>query len=274
PVVDFHAIMSRVNREIQKNNPAATVVGPDRIHPGAPGHLVMAYAFLCAQQMPEYVSSIGIDAAAAKTTETVNCEVEQIRSVAPNGISFACREFALPFPVSEAQKPALNWVPFQQKLNREILTVKNLAAGSYNLKIDNLLVAAFSAADLDRGVNLADYPNTPQYRQALDVKEINDRRLEISKKLRTIALVRYRFLSNLETVPEDDEALSRILYAAIEKIKTTSGYSYLKKQCDDFIELRRSENDFRQQTEALFARIDQVNKPKFHQWEITPADRN
>jgi endoglucanase len=271
PVVDFHTIMLQVNHEIQKNNPGATLIGPDRIHPGPLGHFVMAYEFLRAQQMPKYVSSIGIDAAAANPTETVNCEIEQIRALAPNGIGFSCREFALPFPVSEAQKQALAWVPFQQDLNQEVLTVKNLAAGLYSLKIDGVPVATNSAADLARGINLSDCPTAPQYRQALAVKALNDRILSISSKLRVISFVRFKILSGVKTLPEDDDALRDVLYASIEKHKQAPWYDYFKIQCDQFIELRRKENDFRQQIEGLFDRIDQANKPAKHQWLITPV---
>ncbi|MGE4490529.1 MAG: SGNH/GDSL hydrolase family protein [Kiritimatiellales bacterium] len=271
PVVDFHTIMLQVNHEIQKNNPGATLIGPDRIHPGIPGHFVMAYEFLRAQQMPKYVSGIGIDAAAAKPTETVNCEVGPIRSSASNGIAFSCREFALPFPVSEAQKQALAWVPFQQDLNQEVLTVKNLAAGLYCLKIDGLPVSTNSAADLARGINLSDCPTTPQYRQALAVKALNDRILSISSKLRAIGFVRFKILSGVKTLPEDDNALRDVLYASIEKHRQAPWYGYFKTQCDQFIELRREENDCRRQIEVLFDRMDQANKPTTHQWLITPA---
>ena len=270
-VVDFHSIMARVNRKLQAANPAFTIVGPDRTHPGDPGHLLMAYAFLRAQQMPKYVSSIGIDAAAAKTTQTVNCEVGQIHSVAPDGIGFSCRELALPFPVSKAQQPALGWVPFQQELNQQVLTVKNLAPGTYTLKIDGMPVATYSAGELDQGVNLADNPNTPQYKQALAVKAITDKIHYNMTRLRAIFHVRYVFLKDCNPIPEDDGVLRQVFDKILATHQGGPVYDHLKRKFDEYIKIHRSENDFRQQVEILFGEVGKVNKPSAHQWAIIPA---
>jgi len=49
--------MTALNREQQKNNPTWTIVGGDRVHPGAPGHLMMAWLFLKSQNAPAAVSA-------------------------------------------------------------------------------------------------------------------------------------------------------------------------------------------------------------------------
>jgi lysophospholipase L1-like esterase len=48
-VVDFHGPMTKLMAEGQKLDPAFALVGRDRVHPGPPGHLVMASLFLRAQ---------------------------------------------------------------------------------------------------------------------------------------------------------------------------------------------------------------------------------
>ncbi len=48
-VVDFHGPMTRLMAEGQKIDPKYALVGGDRVHPGPPGHLVMASLFLRAQ---------------------------------------------------------------------------------------------------------------------------------------------------------------------------------------------------------------------------------
>lgn len=48
-VVDFHGPMTRLMTEGQKLDPKFALVGGDRVHPGLPGHLVMASLFLRAQ---------------------------------------------------------------------------------------------------------------------------------------------------------------------------------------------------------------------------------
>lgn len=48
-VVDFHGPMTKLMTEGQKLDPGFALVGRDRVHPGPPGHLVMASLFLRAQ---------------------------------------------------------------------------------------------------------------------------------------------------------------------------------------------------------------------------------
>jgi len=45
-VIEFNVPMATINAEWQTRDPNFTVVGKDRVHPGAVGHLVMAYLFL------------------------------------------------------------------------------------------------------------------------------------------------------------------------------------------------------------------------------------
>lgn len=63
-VVDFHGPMTALNMEQQNRDPGWTIVGGDRVHPGAPGHLMMAWLFLKTQGAPPLVSKIAVDAAA------------------------------------------------------------------------------------------------------------------------------------------------------------------------------------------------------------------
>ena len=48
-VIDLHGPMTAFNLEHQKSDPTYTLIGPDRVHPGPPGNLMMAWLFLKAQ---------------------------------------------------------------------------------------------------------------------------------------------------------------------------------------------------------------------------------
>ena len=48
-VIDFHGPMTQMNHQLQAKDPAATLIGLDRVHPGDEGSLVMAKIFLEAQ---------------------------------------------------------------------------------------------------------------------------------------------------------------------------------------------------------------------------------
>jgi hypothetical protein len=65
-VVDFHAPLTALNLKQQQRDPKWTIVGGDRVHPGAPGHLMMAWLFLKTQGAPSIVSKIAVDAAAGR----------------------------------------------------------------------------------------------------------------------------------------------------------------------------------------------------------------
>ena len=43
PTSDYWSLMEQINRDMQKKDPAATITGPDRVHPASAGHFVMAY---------------------------------------------------------------------------------------------------------------------------------------------------------------------------------------------------------------------------------------
>jgi len=188
-VVDFNGPMTVINVSIQKTNASATIVGPDRVHPGSVGHFVMAYEFLKAQKPRALVSLIGVDASTGKSAGCEECRVSGI-TASPDEVSFTCLEKALPYPVTDEKKPALGLVPFMDEFNREILKVTGLKLGSYQLLIDNTPIRTYTAENLASGVNLS-LEQTPQSNQALRVAEIMQKKWDAALKLRNIAAFEY-----------------------------------------------------------------------------------
>ena len=273
-IVDFYTIMCQINNRVQKEDPSGTIVGPDRVHPGVQGHFVMSYAFLKAQGMPQLVSAIEVDATAGNILRQKNCVIEGKPEISSDRVVFTCTENALPFPVTGEQIEALQWIPFQEELNRQILKVNNLKSGFYELKIDDISIGTYTSDELAAGIYLSGNRSTPQYQQALEVKAVNDQRLAVVSKLRSIALVRYTMLSKLNPpVPEDDlEALEAALNTHVEKSKGQPWHSYLKSQAEIFLGSVSQEDDLRAQEEALLTKTWTVNRPKPHRWTIMPTD--
>lgn len=109
----------------KKADPAFTIIGPDRVHPGPPGHLMMAWLFLKAQGAPALVSRVAIDATAGRVTVSENARVGgPVRS--GDGWSFTVLAGALPFPIEDAARPLLALAPVERDLNQEILKVEDL----------------------------------------------------------------------------------------------------------------------------------------------------
>jgi len=170
-VIDFHDSMGALNARIQAQDPAASLIKPDRIHPNPLGHFVMAYLFLKGQQAPAVVSSVSLDATGTRVLESENATVADL-AVRNHEVTFTLSEKALPYPVDKEQEPALAWVPFNDELNREMLKISGLAPGEYQLSIDGDAVRRFKSDQLATGINLALEKNTPQARQAAGVLEL------------------------------------------------------------------------------------------------------
>lgn len=215
-VVDFNGPMTAFNRERQAADAAYTIIGPDRVHPGAQGHLMMAWLFLKAQGAPSLVSRVVVDAAAGKVAEQANAAVTEV-SAEGGTLGFTVLAAALPFPVEASARGLLELLPVAQELNQEIVCVKGLAAGAYALLIDGQEVGRYDAETLAAGVNLALNEATPQMRQAQAVARLNESRRSTETALRNFAAVRW-FLRGRKVDPDDFAAVRT--YAETTMAKT------------------------------------------------------
>ena len=236
--VDMGAALNPVNARLQAADPAASIVGKDRVHPGPAGHLLMAMAILKAQNVDPEVSRIQIDAGTGKPGPLVNCAVEELRAGA-QGLDFLCREKALPFvlPLEGGMRGAAFWgiaekaaaqieaaggpelIPFQSELNRETLRVTGLKGGRYEVRIEEQLIGEYGAEELGAGINLAGNPKTPQHAQALALaKSLEALRGLDSTFFRLVAHVRGSFLEPAKVAIQDEAAVEQCLKEAIAKL--------------------------------------------------------
>jgi len=117
-VVDYQRPMLEVNKSLQLADPSATLIGADRVHPGAAGHMVMALTFLAATEKP------------------IAPEIYRVRS-AVKGTgkqSISVLEKALPYPLSAEQQKMSSMLG--SKFTGYFVRFNGLAAGSYSLQID------------------------------------------------------------------------------------------------------------------------------------------
>jgi lysophospholipase L1-like esterase len=236
--VDMGAALNPVNQRLQAVDPAASIVGKDRVHPGPAGHLLMAMAILKAQNVDPEVSRIRVDARTGKPGPLTNCTVEAVRTGA-QGVEFLCRENALPFvfPQRGGMQGAAFWgiaekaaaqiqaaggpelIPFQSELNRETLHVTGLSAGRYNVRIDEQFIGEYGAEELAAGVNLAENPKTPQHAQALALaKSLEAVRALDGSFFRVVAHVRGTFIEPAKVDITDEAAVEQCLREAIAKL--------------------------------------------------------
>jgi lysophospholipase L1-like esterase len=169
---------------------------PDRVHPGPGAHLWMAKALLKAWNAPALVSTVEIDAAASKVTNTENAEVSGL-----SDLTWTQTDNALPMPINTRQPGmalVLSSSDVVEALNRQTLRVTNLSGAKYKLSIDGDTVGSFTRDELSTGVNLATL-NTPMAKQAADVHAL-------TLKHNNIHFARWR---TVETTLADDGIASR-----------------------------------------------------------------
>lgn len=188
-VIDLNAPLVAVTAAVRQADPKATLI-PDAVHPGPAGQLVMAHTILKGFGVPAVVSAVSVDAA-AKTVSAENAAATGL-VVADGAVTFDVLARSLPFPCAPECRSVLTVLPFTDDLNREMLKVTGLAPGRYALTIDAAEVAQFTAEELAAGVNLSTNEKTPQYTQAMKVKELNDALNGEFQKVRAFRLAEKR----------------------------------------------------------------------------------
>jgi lysophospholipase L1-like esterase len=270
--IDLFHPMTAINVREQKIKPDFTITGPDRIHPGRGGHLVMAALFLKNQGLADkVVSRVSIDVKKGLVAEENS--KNSIVKKSDVGVSFNYLAKSLPFPIDsvngvwenpQTQADALAVYPFIKEFNQEILKVDGLQKGNYDLLIDGQKIRAFSADTLAKGINMALLSNTPQYLQSVSIMYLNELRLDLEKKIRDYYWLQFNFLKGKNILFDDsDLAFQKVT----EKAKTDWAVrskmgSY---QTARFPEVRKMWED---DIQRLTDRIYQINKPRNHLVEI------
>ena len=142
----------------------------DAVHPGWAGHTIMAYAFLKALGLQGDIADFKLDLANGKFTVSSGHKLLSSR----NG-AYEIRSERYPFCADAPQGLAANWyptagfysvtnsdnlrsgmdfVPFNQDLNRFMLTVTNTTAAKYRVAWGDQ-TREFTAEQLNHGINLA-----------------------------------------------------------------------------------------------------------------------
>lgn len=263
--VDYWTIMTKANQTLQQKDPTATIVGRDRVHPGPQGHFVMAYQFLKTTQSPEYVSKMVIGKKATSATPSINCLVSNLK-YDQNGVTFSCKENALPFTLTESQQQVLPLVNFTEELNKEILQVNDLSVGDYELKIDSVIIGKFSNELLKAGVNLALIPNTPQYRQSLLVKESLSKLWGNEVKLRNITLFEFGFSKDFKNTADFGQQISHLDSLSTTKYATNDAF---KRYSVAYKANKPNESALEKSSDELRTKIYVLAQPKVHAFKLT-----
>ncbi|MDA3799502.1 MAG: SGNH/GDSL hydrolase family protein [Kiritimatiellae bacterium] len=197
-----YAKLHPIMMEIMKNAKASLgddyqVCGRDGVHPGANGHLVMAYAFLKAMGLDGEIGTITVDMN-GKTTATAGHKVVS----AKNG-NITIESSRYPFCFLNDTRSILPFVPFNQNLNRYILVVKNLPTKTAEIKWGEAS-KTFSKEQLEAGINLAaEFLDNPFLKpfDALN-RVVSQKQAQETRAIKGL-ITNFRYLEN--DFPDDEE---------------------------------------------------------------------
>jgi lysophospholipase L1-like esterase len=172
-VADLNApVVADLEKAKAADPEVAKKIIPDRVHPGAAGHLLMAGELLKAWNAPSTVTAVEIDAREKKVGRAQSTQVTDLKG--SDALAWVQKDAALPMPV-DMKDPivalAVNSSDFLQALNQQSLKISGLAEGTYKLAIDGSPVGEFTQQQLAEGINLAAL-STPMQKQAMEVHRL------------------------------------------------------------------------------------------------------
>ena len=273
--VDFNEPMRKINLEEQEKDSTFTFCRVDRIHPDNDGQMVMAYLFLKAQGLAgNEVADVSIDAECSEVISHKNCKISKLKKDR-NGLSFDYLAYALPYPLDsiprqgwgniKSQRDAMALVPFMEEFNQERLQVANLEKGLYRLTIDGQFIDDVSSGQLENGINLADYPTTPQYQQAMKIMYLNEERFEVEKRFREYLWTEYSFLKKEGLLFSDNqEAIGKLREYLPKDGFLRASYGWFTKAM--YPEVRGVWTKY---MDTIVDTIYKTNKPVAHKVELT-----
>lgn len=270
PVVDLWHPMNEINTKRQLADPQFTLIGKDRIHPGPVGHMVMAYLFLDQTGAPWDVWRLTIDAKSAKVLEQKNTEASNLVAT-PEDLVFSNKEMALPFPVIAEAQAAYEIVPITHRLNQQVLVIRNLASGIYALKINGADAGSYSQGDLEKGINLATNPATPQSTLAQKIAALCKEHHKLGSTIRTLRRVEMKHLGGVDL--NDKQAVKAHLEAFIaekqaQKNDPAANSGYYITTARTYLRESANEDAMRARISAIEDEIYAINQPQTYSYTL------
>jgi lysophospholipase L1-like esterase len=275
--VDLIHPMTEINQREQKKDTNYTLTGPDRIHPGNAGHFAMAWLFLKAQGLTNtVVADVHINAATGKLVKALNSSVSGIRSAAGK-ISFDYKANSLPFPIDtipriwenpQRQSDALKVIPFTEEFNKEILRVSGLKSSSkYALTIDGEVIGEWDGAEFGKGINMAVLTNTPQYKQAQQIADLNIQYRDLEQKLRAYYWLQFDYFRSRGMMYQDTQA-------ALDSVNNASSKDWaVASKRENYQQAIKKEvrDGWKKEMVELIDKMYTINKPVKHMMTIEPV---
>jgi lysophospholipase L1-like esterase len=148
----------------------------DAIHPNPIGQTIMGMIILKGMNAPATIATLDLEVKDKKVNanQAFRCQIKEAKIMPEGVVRFDRLAEALPCPVEsglEQTQRFLNTVNFADELNRDVLKITGLTAKAYELKINDVSLDTYSAAELAKGVNIAEPMKGPLWDQAMAVAQ-------------------------------------------------------------------------------------------------------
>ncbi|MEK9531087.1 MAG: SGNH/GDSL hydrolase family protein [Flavobacteriaceae bacterium] len=266
-VIDLNTPMrTLMERELKKDS-LFTIIGNDRVHPGMTGHFFMFCEIISKLEPPDVVSKIAIDANQDEQKIRVQNLSLQNAQFSDSLISFQTLELGLPFPMGRSLQEAASFTAFEELYNQQLFQAEGLSDKNVDLYIDKQHIGTFDAYDLKNGIDLSLYKNTPQYKQAQEIKRLCAAYRQTQYQLRAVAFIRHSYLNDYEG-PEDISLKHKHLAKKLKRIEGKPYYNYIKRSMDDYFETLPKIDSLEKRKRQLSDQINSTYIPKRQQWML------
>jgi lysophospholipase L1-like esterase len=189
--IDLQRGMREIQRRIlaankQETDPKKKTVLhlDDGIHLNDLGQLAMGYVLLKGLGAPAEVSSVLIDPLRESVVKADGCRVTELQQ-REDGFEFTRLDEGLPLNLGMLGALNFQFIPIPENLNRYMITVRRLAPGDYDIRVEGRVLGHATAGQLEDGLNISSMttngwePGGPWDAQASVVKELTDARDKI-----------------------------------------------------------------------------------------------
>jgi lysophospholipase L1-like esterase len=266
--VDLHTRMTERNAFKQRMEPGFSYTN-DRVHPHSGGAAIMFYSILNSLRSDPDVFRVHIqaDSSAPTVVTAIHTTLRNLK-VDDTTLTWTAEEIALPFPINATvyrYDQAFADVPFVSQFNQQWLQVTGLPESSFKLTIDENFIATFTSEDLAAGTDLSQHHTTPQYREALAVRERLFRKQTIDIIKRDLNSTRLNMEGYYRSDPtgRDSAAYANLMAEDWDHPNTAKILGYLDRQIQEMNDTKRALGNFfshiSKQTHAYLPEIVKLN---------------
>jgi hypothetical protein len=238
--VDIHAALKRENARFQGLVPGETLIGADRVHPGALGQLVTAIE-IASHTLPLGAREV---------------EIEEFQQEGEDW-SFTVKLPTLPVVLSSQLGPVSYLEELRDKLGRDILSIQQME-GRYVLLAEGADCGSFSGEELAKGVDFSRLARFPATVASASLRELLTRRMHLQWEYRQIAWCEFMASEKSPGVSDIENVVRILREMQVEKPWLRAP---IERRLEMYPQLKANEEDLLRRIRATEEEMDALRFP-------------